>query len=177
MLKAHRDVRRLGLVEDIIADVRFALRMLRRSPVLTATAVITIALGIGANAAIFSAVNAVVLQPLPFKDPDRLVMLADESPSRQWLHELSTAANYLDWRDGAPAFTDIAAYDYGGAGGTVTGIGTSRRGTFGNVSGNFFSVLGVHAELGRTLEEAETWDDTPATIVLSHAAWLRDFGG
>jgi putative ABC transport system permease protein len=145
--------------------------------VLATTAVITIALAIGANAAIFSAVNAVVLRPLPFKNPDELVVLADENPEKQLHLELSTTGNWLDWRDGVTAFTDMAAYDYGPAGGTIRGIGEPRRGRFGTVTGNLFSVLGVRAELGNTLDEKQTWNEEPATIVLSHAAWVRDFGG
>ena len=175
--EAHRDVRPLRWVADFAVDARIGLRLLARAPGLTAAAIVTIALGIGANAAIFSAVNAVLLRPLPFAQPDRLVMLADESPARGERRQFVSIVNMLDWREAVPAFTGIAAYDYGPSSETMTGQGEARRLRVADVTGNLFAVLGARAALGRTLTEDETWDTSPATIVLSHAAWMRDFAG
>ena len=170
------DIRRPAWIDDFGKDVRFALRTFARSPVLTAAAVVTIALGIGANAAIFSAVNAVVLRPLPFPHPDRLFLLAEESAQRGWHQGMVSTANFLDWRDGVRAFADVAAYDYAPSGETLVGAAASRRVRVVFVTGNLFATLGVHAQIGRTLEDAETWNTTPATLVLSDAAWTREFG-
>ena len=163
-------------VEQVMHDVRFALRMFARSPIVTAAAVGTIALGIGANAAIFSAVNAVVLRPLPFPDPERLWAVTEENPRMGWHHAMVSTANYLDWRDGVPAFEHLAAYDYAASGETLAGMGESRRVRVVFVTGNLFAALGARAARGRTLEDAETWDTTPATLVLSDAMWAREFG-
>lgn len=96
-------------IEHVVRDVRFALRVFARSPVVSVAAVATIALGIGANAAIFSAVNAVVLRPLPFPHPERLWVLTEENPRMGWHHAMVSTANYLDWREGVPAFEQLAA--------------------------------------------------------------------
>ena len=163
-------------IEHVVRDVRFALRMFARSPVVTATAVATIAVGIGANAAIFSAVNAVVLRPLPFPHPERLWALTEENARMGWHHAMVSTANYVDWREGVPAFDQLAAYDYSASGETLAGMGESRRVRVVFVTGNLFATLGVRAARGRTLEDAETWDTTPATLVLSDAMWAREFG-
>lgn len=176
VVEMHRDVRRPLWLDHLAKDVRFALRMFTRSPVLTAAAIVTIALGVGANAAIFSAVNAVVLRPLPFPHPKRLYTLTEEDPERGWHHALVSTANYLDWRDGLRAFEDVAAYDYSPTSETLSGLGDSRRIRVVEVTGNLFATLGVHAAYGRALEDAETWDTTPATLVLSDEMWTREFG-
>src|SRR5438105_12099638 len=106
----HRDVRRLQVVEDFVADVRFALRALRRTPALAGAAVITLALGIGANVAIFSAVNAVVLRPLPFPAQDRLMVITEENPEKHWHLQTAAPANLLDWRASVSDFQDVTGY-------------------------------------------------------------------
>src|SRR5579885_1190088 len=106
----HRDVRRLQWIEDFFADARFALRSLRRAPALATAAVITLALGIGANVAIFSAVNAVVLQPLPFPNSDRLMVITEENPEKHWHLQVAAPANLLDWRAGVADFQDVTGY-------------------------------------------------------------------
>jgi len=173
----HRDVRNIGWLSDLAMDMRFTARSLRRSPAFSAAAVLTIALAIGANVAIFSAVNAVVLRPLPFHEPDRLVMLTEENAERQWEQALVAAPNAFDWRASVPAFSDIMMYDYSASGMTLTGRGDARTLRAAYVTGNFFSTLGVRAALGHAFEEADTWDSAPLSVVLSHAAWIREFGG
>ena len=97
--EVHRDGRGSRWAEELGADVRYAFRTLRRSPGLTTAAVITLALGVGANTAIFSVVNAVILRPLPFPDSGRLMMLSEENPEKGWHHNVAAPANYLDWRE------------------------------------------------------------------------------
>jgi putative ABC transport system permease protein len=173
----HRDVRRPTWLADFMSDSRFALRGLRRTPVASAAAIITIALGIGANVAIFSAVNAVILQPLPFHKPDRLVMVTEENPERGWHRQRVSPANYVDLRDGTPAFSSLALYDYSPVPYTLSGAGDARTLRGLDVSGNFFSTLGVPAELGRTFTDADATEQAQRVVMLTHAAWQREFGG
>ena len=172
----HRDVRPMRWLEDAVADARFALRTLRRTPALGIAAVFTLALGIGANVAIFSAVNAVVLQPLPLASPDRLVMITEENPEKRWHLQTDAPANVLDWRAGVPDFADVMAYaDFLGTQ-TLTGRGDPRPVQTTYVTGNFFSVVGARAAVGRTFVDDETWQPH-ALAVLSDRGWRRHFGG
>lgn len=123
----HRDVRRVSWFEDFVGDARFALRSLRRTPALAGAAIVTLAVGIGANVAIFSAVNAVVLQPLPFPNQNRLVMLSEDNPEKNWHQQVAAPANYLDWRARVTAFADAAAYASYGSEPTLIGRGEPRR--------------------------------------------------
>ncbi len=171
----HRDVRPMRWLEDALADSRFALRSLRRAPALGVAAVITLALGIGANVAIFSAVNAVVLQPLPFPSPDRLAMITEENPEKHWHLQTDAPANVLDWRAGVPGFQDVTAYaDFLGTA-TLTGRGDPQTMQVVYTAGNFFSVMGARAEIGRTFTDDETWIPA-AAAVLSDRAWRTRFG-
>ncbi len=172
----HRDVRPMRWLEDAIADSRFALRSLRRTPALGVAAVVTLALGIGANVAIFSAVNAVVLQPLPFAAPDRLAMITEENPEKRWHLQEAAPANVLDWRAGVPAFQDVTAYADFLATVTLTGRGDPQTMQVAYTAGNFFSVMGARAELGRTFTDDETWIPN-AVAVLSDRTWRTRFGG
>jgi putative ABC transport system permease protein len=170
----HRDVRPLRWLEDAVADARFALRSLRRSPSLGVAAILTLALGIGANVAIFSAVNAVVLKPLPFDHPEQLAMITEENPEKHWHLNDAAPANVLDWRAGVPSFADVTAYaDFLGTN-TLTGRGDPQPMQCAYVAGNFFSLLGARAAIGRTFTDAETW--RPAAVaVLSDRGWRSHF--
>jgi predicted permease len=172
----HRDVRGLPWLEDAAADARFALRSLRRTPALAAAAIITLALGIGANVAIFSAVNAVVLQPLPFPAPDRLITIGEDNPEKQWHMQFAAAANLLDWRAGVADFQHVSGYFEGVGSGTLTGHGDPQVLRTSTVMGNLFSTLGVRAALGRTFTFEETFSSGTHVTVLSNRAWRQVFG-
>ena len=176
----HRE-RRMKVLEwldDAIADVRYAGRTLRRSPGLAATAILTLALAIGANTAIFSAVSAVMLRPLPFAEPDRLVMLWEENPDFKWYQQDAAPANYMDWREQAGVFSDMAAYPSFSGTTTVTGQGEPRLLKLQLVTGNFFRVLGVNPLIGRTLGDEETWSPgAPRAVMLSYRTWRDVFAG
>jgi putative ABC transport system permease protein len=176
--EAHRDVRGARWVGEAVGDARYALRTLRKTPALAVAAVLTLALGIGANTAIFSAVNAVILRPLPFTDPDRLAMIWEENPDKGWHQSVVAPANALDWREQVHAFEDLAMYNGSNGRVTLTGAGAGepvvavdRR-----VTGNFFSVLGVRAQLGRMLRDDETWGGDQRVVVISDHLWRERFG-
>jgi putative ABC transport system permease protein len=175
--EAHQDVYAARPVEEFVADTRYTLRTMRRTPVLAGAAILTLALGVGANTAIFSAVNAVLLQPLPFANPDRLYMLWEENPEKGWYKNVVAPANMLDWREQVAAFEDVMAYAEGFGTATLIegGEPTIVRPAFG--TGNFFSVLGARAALGRTFVDAETWETGQRVAVLSHHLWRDRFGG
>jgi putative ABC transport system permease protein len=150
-------------------DVRYAFRLLRRAPAFTAVAVATLALGIGASTAIFTIVDAVLLRPLPFPEPDRLVMVRPTSGSR-------LSSFYLDeWRRGSRTFQAITGWDDARA--TLTGAGEPVEVLVDRVVPNFFEVLGTRALLGRTVTAGDPASDAAPEVVLSHGLWRRRFGG
>ena len=164
-------------IEEAQTDVRYALRTFRRSPAFTAAAVITLALAIGANTAIYTAVSAVVLRPLPYSDPGRLVTIGEDNADFHWHLQDAAPANFLDWKDQVAAFSGVAAFGQFNGTTTLTGIGAPRLLASTVASGDFFSVLGVRPQLGRTFRDAETWQGagTPPAI-LSYRAWRDVFG-
>jgi putative ABC transport system permease protein len=173
----ERRMRILEWLDDAIADGRYAVRTLRHSPGLAATAILTLALAIGANTAIFSAVSAVMLRPLPFAEPERLVMLWEENPDLKWHQADAAPANYMDWREQAGVFSDVAAYPSFSGTTTLTGFGEPRLLRLQLVTGNLFSVLGVQPLVGRTLRDEETWSPgAPRAVMLSYRTWRDVFG-
>jgi predicted permease len=174
--EAHHEVYAARPVEDFLSDARYTLRTMRRTPTLAAAAILTLALGVGANTAIFSAVNAVILQPLPFPSPDRLYMVWEENPEKGWYKQVAAPANMLDWKEQVDAFADVMGYTdtFGAATLTDGGEPTIVKPT--HSTGNFFSVLGVRAALGRTFTDAETWRTGQNVTVLSHRLWRDRFG-
>ena len=141
----HRERRRQlhDLRQDLVADLRYAVRTLRRSPALATAAILTLALAIGANTAIFSAVNAVMLRPLPYAHPGELVMLWEQNPDFNWYMQDAAPANMLDWKDQVASFADVAGYPSFPSTTTLTGVGEPQLLRSQQVTGNFFSLLGV----------------------------------
>jgi putative ABC transport system permease protein len=174
--EAHHEARGVSWLEDAAADARHALRAFRRSPALAGAAVVTLALGIGANTAIFSAVNAVILRPLPYPEAARLVSLGEDNPEYGWVHAQVAPANMLDWREQVAAFADVAGYVDIATTVTLTGEGEPKVLSSAQVTGNFFSVLGVRARVGRTLEAGESWAPGPRVAVVSDRLWRERFG-
>jgi putative ABC transport system permease protein len=160
--------------DHLLQDVRFGLRMLRKSPGFSLVAVLTLALAVGANTAIFSAVYAVLLKPLPFKDPGRLVFLEKKNPSRGWERNPISPAEFLAWRDQSGAFEDGAAYTQNHC--VLTGGAEAEEDPCETISSNLFSLLGVTPLLGRTFSAQEDKAGEHVAI-LSYALWQRRFGG
>jgi putative ABC transport system permease protein len=154
--------------------LRFALRRLRRAPGYTAAAVLCLALGIGANTAIFTVVNAVLLRPLPFEDPDRVVGVWEANDLRRTERNSVAPANFLDWRAQNTVFSDMAAvHDVTG---NLTGSGAPEEITVQQATASLFPVLGLAPDLGRTFSAVEDRPDGPSVAVLSHELWVRRYG-
>nr|MBA3260024.1 ABC transporter permease [Gemmatimonadales bacterium] len=154
--------------------IRIALRRLRRTPGFTAAAVLCLALGIGANTAIFSVVNAVLLRPLPFAEPERLVGVWEANPSRNSDRNVVSPANFLDWRAQNTVFEDIAAV-YSTTG-SITGTGEPEEIAVQAATAGLFPVLGLQPMLGRVFTAGEDIPDGPRLAVLSHELWSRRYG-
>jgi putative ABC transport system permease protein len=163
----------LPRLESILQDLRCGLRQLRRNPGFTAVAVLTLALGIGANTAIFSVVNAVVLRPLPYPQSDRLVWISEVIPALN--AELAAGGDYVDWRDQNKTLERMAAYDPA-VSFNLTGRGTPARIHAAGVSANFFQTLGVDPQLGRSFTHEEDQPNGPHTVVLMQTFWQQYFG-
>jgi putative ABC transport system permease protein len=161
-------------MESVYRDIRYAFQSLGREPGFTAAVVITLALGIGANTAIFSALHAVVLKPLPFDDPDRLVMVWDSVMEESRQDYRVTLPNFEDWREQNTVFEMIAAFR--GSGFTLMGVDEPELISGASVSADFFRLVGVEAALGRTFLPEEDRAGGPEVAVLSDGLWRRKFG-
>jgi putative ABC transport system permease protein len=155
-------------------DLKHALRLLVRQPGLTLVAVVTLALGIGANTAIFSAVDAVLLRPLPWPDPDRMVMVWEKRPQEGVMDNAVSPADYLDWSRSATSFTAMSAYATVSA--DLTGRGTPERFVAGAVSASFFDVFGAKPIAGRVFTRDEEIVGRHRVVVLSYPLWTERFG-
>src|SRR5262245_43207707 len=161
-------------MDALLSDLRYGLRLFRKSPVFTFVGIGTLTLGIGANAVIFSIVDAVVIRALPFDDPDRVVTIWEDATRAGFPRNTPAPGNYLDWRRMAQSFSDIAATR--GATASLTGDGTPEQIIGRATTPNFFNVLGVRPELGRTFTEAEDREGA-RVVVISHGLWQRRYGG
>jgi len=170
-----RDQRGLPWIESVAADLSYALRTLRRSRAFTAVVVITLALGIGANTAIFSVVRGVLLKPLPHRDGDRLVYLRQSVDGPGGENILFSVPEIHDFREGAKSLGGIAEYSPWTI--TLEGKEGASRITVGLVTGNFFDVMGLSPVLGRLTRPSDDGPGVAPVMVLTHEFWMRHFGG
>jgi putative ABC transport system permease protein len=166
---------RFTLFADLLHDLRYAVRMQRKNPAFTIIAVIALALGIGANTAIFSVVNTVLLRPLPYKDPERLAMVWEDDTRHGYPRDTPAAANYVDWRDQNQSFEGMAAIADESF--NLTGSGDPERLEGRRVSANLFPLLGVEPEIGRVFTATEDQPGSQRVVLLSYGLWQRRFGG
>ncbi len=159
-----------------LQDVRYAVRTLLKSPGFAAVAVLALALGIGANTAIFSVVKAVLLSPLPYPEPERLVWVRESNPGADIPDEPASAPNYNDWRTQVRSFDGLAAYANTALTLTDGGGGEPERIPAVSTSANFFQVVGVAPALGRGFLPEEETAGKNRVVVLSHGLWQRRFG-
>ena len=161
--------------ETLWQDLRYGLRQLRRSPGFTIVAVLTLALGIGANTAVYSLVDTILLRPLPYRNPDRLVVVSETVPQMGYDNEIGMAAGeYLDYRDRNRSFAQTAAYE--AAGFNLTGAGTPLRVNAAEVSASVFPLLGVSPRLGHAFTADDERQGSTPVAVLSYSLWHDHYG-
>jgi putative ABC transport system permease protein len=172
--ESTRDEFRPAFFEDFVRDLRYGARALGRAPGFTAVAALTLALGIGANTAIFSVVNTILLKPLPYSAPDRLVFVWERNTAIGKDRDVVAPPNYLDWKSQNSVFDALGAYRINGS--ALTGAGEPESVTAITLSSSLFRVLGVEPLVGRTFtDEEEARRDR--VVVLRHEFWQRRFGG
>jgi predicted permease len=173
MKEEHRDHRSLRVIENLITDARYGLASLRRDPGFAATVIAVLALGIGANAAMFSILDGILLKPLPFPHPERVVDVR-EAPSPTTRNAITTL-NFVDWKRLNTVFEALAAVDFARV--AVTIGGEPSPFACQRVSADYFQVFAVNALLGRTFTAGEDQLGAPNVVVLSHSTWRTRFGG
>jgi predicted permease len=171
--EVYREVRSFMWLEELSRDLRYAVRTLRKSPTFTATAAGTLALAIGANAAMFSVLNAVLLRPLQFPSPEQLAMLWTESPTENLREGRSALWDVEQWRNQSRSFADIATFDAVST--TLTGTDGAEQILGASISPNLLSLLGVSPLLGRSFS-AEEADQGQRLVLISHRFWQTRFG-
>jgi predicted permease len=169
-----RDMRRVSFIQDFVQDIRYGFRVLRKHPGFTAVVVLTLALGIGANTLIFSVAYSVLLRPLPYPSPNKLVTLWESNLQQNTLRGLVSAANFYDWQRDNTVFSGSAAYAAWRF--NLTGVAEPENipGTL--VTPDFFSVLGINALHGRTFRTDEDQPGKDDVVVVSQSLWNRVFG-
>jgi predicted permease len=168
-----RESRRVHLLETLLQDLRYGARVLRRNPGFATVAILTLALGIGANTAIFSVVNGVLLNPLPFPHPEELITLHESKPN--FPYGSISYPNFRDWQKGNQTFSSMAIFRSTSF--TLTGIGDAEqvRGHF--ISSDLFPELGVHPVIGRNLSTGEDEIGAAPVALIGESFWRRKFGG
>ena len=174
--ETSRELWGFGSIETFAQDLRYSLRQLKRNPGFTAVAVITLALGIGANTAIFTVFNAVLLRPLPYPHPEELVYVEKNfAPAYGGISTVVPSNEFAVWENQSRTLSHVAAYTSSAA--NLTGDGEAERVVSGLASSSFFSVLGVQPMLGRVFLPEETRPGGPPAVILSEAFWKRRYGG
>jgi predicted permease len=170
-----REARGLRPFDELARQLRHAARMLRKTPGFTATALVTLAVCLGANLTIFAVVDAILLRPLPFPEADRLVTMFNTYPKAGVDRDGSSTANYYERRGQIPAFSSVAIYAYGTA--VVGEAGSTEREEIAVVSPDFFATLGTGPAIGRSFTEEETSLQTDKVVILTDAYWRQHFNG
>src|SRR5215216_3693275 len=160
-------------METLIQDLRYGFRTLLKNPSFTGIAILALALGIGANTAIFSVVNAVLLRSLPYKEPDRLIVPATVKPGDYDRGSVSYA-DVMDWQKEEQVFASVAAFQPRNV--DLTGNGDPARVQAAQVSEDYFRVMGVEPLLGRTFLAEEQQPNGPRAVILSYGLWQSRFG-
>jgi putative ABC transport system permease protein len=159
----------------LLQDIRYALRLMQRNWGFTLIAVLSLSLGIGANTALFSVINAVLLRPLPFAEPDRLVMIWEDATFIGFPQDTPAPGNYADWKAQAQTFADMAARSNRSF--NLTGDGEPEKVQAYEITANFFPLLGVQPILGRNFTEAEDQPGANKVAIISHSLWQTRYGG
>lgn len=163
------------MIDEIVQDLRYSLRLMRKSPLLTASVILTLALGIGANSLVFSVVRAVILRPLDYSKPEQLVQVWESGKRSGGEGDWVSYPDFRDWARQARSFTGIAAYTYFGT--TFSGDKDAESVLAVEVSDRLFDVLGVKARIGRTFLEGEDQPGRDPVVVISYGLWQRRYAG
>src|SRR2546423_3248614 len=158
----------------LVNDLRYALRMMRRTPVFTAAVILTIALAIGANTAVFSVVNTVMIRPLPFAEPSRLVQIAEKNDRLNLPSFGASVLNFLSWREQQQSFEELAAIGFVSY--TISSGGEPEQLTGNRISPALTRVLGVAPIVGRAFTDEEEKPGAPAVALIGDGLWKRRFG-
>ena len=161
-------------LERLLQDARYGLRQLRRNPAFSTIAIVTLALGIGVNAAMFSVVDAVLIRPLPYANADRLVMVWEDFSNIGYRHGTPSPGTWQEWRRENSVFTDIVATSRSPV--NLSGDGEPEQLQGQRVTANFWTVLGSQPALGRVFTEDEDTHRAPVAVI-SYGLWKRRFGG
>ena len=174
--ESARDARHLNVIDNLLKDFRYASRAFLKHPGFTAVAILTLALGIGANTAIFSVINSVLLRPLPYENPDQLVMVWETELAEGSSTNVVSRGSYMDWRDQNTAFEEIGAYmlDFGVS---LTGSGNPIKLAQASMTPSLLDVFGVQPILGRGFSADEGVTGQGDVVLLSYGLWQRLFGG
>jgi predicted permease len=164
-------------LETILRDFRYSIRTLSRTPGFTVTAVLVMALGVGANVALFTVVRSVLLKPLPFREPDRLVQFYEKSPDGRREFNYVAGGMYAAWKDAASSLEQMAIYGTDSINLSGTGGQLPEKIRYAECSWNLLSMLGVVPEVGRLFVEADDRRQAAATVVLTHSLWTRRYAG
>jgi len=158
----------------LLTDLRYAARVLRKSPLVTLAILFTVALAIGANTAIFSVVNAVLLRPLPYEQPGRLVWVAERNDSLKLQAFAASVLNYLSWKEQSQTFSRMGALGF--ATFNLTGQGEPERFTGGTLTASLFPLLGLKPILGRSFRDEDERPGAEKVVMIGEALWKRRFG-
>jgi len=171
----YRRIKTTGeLMDTLWQDINYAFRTMAKNRAFTVIAVLTLALGIGANTAIFSVVNSALLRPLPFHDPDRLVMIWGDNPKKDWPQLPVSMPTFFDLREQSKSFTSMGAWTQGSF--TMTGVTEPEDVLYGIVTSDFFTTMGVQPAMGRLFVAAEDNRGGAPNIIISDSLWQRRFG-
>lgn len=167
----------MKLIDDTWRDLKYAARTLARAPGFAIAAVLVMALGIGANTALFTVVRSVLLKPLPFSEPDRLIQLYEQSPNGKHLYNYVAGGMYAAWKQQAPSVEQMAVYGTDSISLSGDGGPLPERIRYAECEWNLFSMLGVQPALGRPFVQSDDRPDAPATVILTHSLWMRRYAG
>ncbi len=173
--EAHHETREIRPIETLVQDLRYGARMLMKTPGFTLIVILTLAIGIGANTAIFSVVNAILLRPMPYKEADRLVVVSESWPARSLPHIGVDPDTFADWQERNHVFADMAAFANGEV--ALTGDGEPEKVASQSVTPNLFALLGAGAALGRSFIPDDIKPGQPRVVLISHSLWHRRFDG